>query len=100
MQVDVDSLSVVLSNLFRTAEMLVAWSNVQLIRFGLDPTTIITRGPSLVLMGLAFSAVLHSLVRVRSFAGERMSLWYDGKIGGTNKRQLVYVASAHGNRER
>ncbi len=100
MQVDVDSLSAVLSNLFRTAEMLVTWSNVHLMRFGLDPTTIVMRGPSLVLMGLAFSAARYSLVRVRYLAGERMSPQYDHKVGGTYKRQLVYAASGHGNRER
>ncbi len=64
MQLDFDSLLVVLSNVMMGSETFVAGLDVRLMRLGLDSTTILMRGPSLVLMGLAFWAVRYSVRRI------------------------------------
>lgn len=101
MQLDFDSLPVVLSNIITASETLVAWLNVRLMNFGLDSTTILARGPSLILMGLAFSAVRYSLHRIRCYGIERARLaWVQRpESSGAYRKRLVYVMSGQGNRE-
>jgi hypothetical protein len=99
MQLDFDSLSVVSSNVITTLQTLAAWFNVRLMSFGLDSTTIVMRGPSLVLMGLAFSAVRYSLCRMSRFGAERAKLFFIGQSasGRVYGKQLAYVMSSRGN---
>ncbi len=101
MQLDFDSVSIVLSNGITASETLVAWLNIRLMHFGLDSTTILVRGPSLVLMGLAFSAVRYSLRRIRCFGAERARfLWAQPpESRRIYRKQLVYVMSGYSNRE-
>ncbi len=100
MQMDSDSLSILLTNAVRAFEMLVAWSNVHLMKFGLDTTTIITRGPTLVLMGLAVAAMRYASSRMFSSANEHETLGHDLFDGGRASVQPVYVLSSQRNRER
>jgi hypothetical protein len=101
MQLDFDSLLVVSSNITTASQTFAAWLNVRLMTFGLDSTTIVMRGPSLVLMGLAFSAVRYSLRRICCYGGERAKLIWaqQPQSGSVYGKQLVYVMSSHGNRQ-
>lgn len=78
MQLDLDSLSVLSSNVVTSSETLVAWLNIRLMDFGLDAATILARGPSLVLMGLAFSAVRYSLRRICRYSIEEAHCNFSG----------------------
>ncbi len=99
MQLDFDSLAIVLPNAITTLEALVTWMNVRLMNVGLDMTTILVRGPSLVLMGLAFSAVRYSVRRACCVRIARAQLpWVQQPASGRGYgRQLVYVTSGSGN---
>ncbi len=97
---DFDSLSILMTNAAKAFEMLVAWSNMYLMRFGLDATTIIARGPTLVLIGLALAAIRYASSRMFSAGGERQAFAYYGLNTGRAKARLVYVVSDRHYRER
>ncbi len=78
MQLDFHSVSVALSNGVAASETLVAWLNIRLMNWGLDSTTILVRGPSLVAMGLAFSAVRYSLRRIQVFGALALLVFLAG----------------------
>ncbi len=56
--------------LFKTG---VTYLDVRLIDFGLDPTLIVMRGPTLVIMGFAMSTVLQFAHGIQQYTTDRLA---------------------------